>query len=242
MPHSTCHSDPQLGLDIHTYTLPVSPTPIPLPTPHISIVLDPFDYLPVIGSNVYVNGMMRGAAGTGGIVVHIPIGGLWTPPLTISTGPQIDDEIFMGSKTVIANGEPMSRIAEPVLDCNIFGMIPPFRVKKPDSPFGLSLPLGINLAVSNGVNVGGPSTINVAAIAMKLGLAGLKKVLRSNPAKALRKKLFPKMNCENSWICRVVFGDPVDIRDGSVVVEHQDFYLEGRIPLDWTRQIGRAHV
>ncbi|WP_160622994.1 RHS repeat-associated core domain-containing protein [Mixta intestinalis] len=33
----------------------------------------------------------------------------------------------------------------------------------------------------------------------------------------------------------LLFGDPVDVSDGSVVIEHQDFHLPGRLPLDWTR-------
>jgi hypothetical protein len=52
------------------------------------------------------------------------------------------------------------------------------------------------------VEVGGPSTINLVAMAMKAGLWGLKKLIRSGPVKALRKKILPNMNCENSWIRR----------------------------------------
>lgn len=235
--HSNCHTDPQLGVDIHNYLIPPSPSPVPIPTPHISVVLDPFDYIPIIGSTVKINGLIRGAAGTGGLAAHIPVGGSWIPQLTMCQGPQFDDEIFMGSKTVIADGEPMSRFSEPVLDCNAFGMLPPPRINNGDKPKprSLELPMAVNMALPNHVKVGGPSTINLWAIGMKVGLAGLKKIVRSKWAKALRQKLFPNMNCGNSWICRVVFGDPVDICDGSVVVEHPDFQVAGRLPLDWTR-------
>jgi hypothetical protein len=71
--------------------------------------------------------------------IHIPVGGSWIPAAEITAGPQITDEIFMGSKTVIADGEPMSRFSEPVLDCNIFGLVPPFRLKKATKPKPLSL-------------------------------------------------------------------------------------------------------
>ena len=58
------HGDPQLGIDIHFCTVPPSPSPVPLPTPHISIVFDPFDYVPFIGGTVTVCGMKRATAGT----------------------------------------------------------------------------------------------------------------------------------------------------------------------------------
>ncbi|MDQ8576713.1 hypothetical protein Q7718_25155, partial [Klebsiella aerogenes] len=63
--HSGAHFDPQLGLDIHTY-------PWPLPTPHIGIVFDVFDYLPLLGTTVHVNSIKRASAGTCGIAVKIP--------------------------------------------------------------------------------------------------------------------------------------------------------------------------
>lgn len=121
--HSGAHFDPQLGLDIHTY-------PWPLPTPHIGIVFDVFDYLPLLGTTVHVNSIKRASAGTGGIAVHIPVGGVWVPPLRAPGGPQMEDELFMGSKTVAVDGEPFSRIGMPVLSCNILGMVPPFRLKR----------------------------------------------------------------------------------------------------------------
>ncbi|WP_380180341.1 RHS repeat-associated core domain-containing protein [Kalamiella sp. sgz302252] len=237
MPHSNHHLDPQLGLDIHSYVIAPAVIPVILPTPRIAFVLDIFDYLPIIGSTTKINGLIRGAAGTGGIGYHIPVAASLMPLPRVCNGPQIGDEIFLGSKTVIADGEPMSRFSEPVLDCCIYGMVPPIREKsaEKEKPKSLELPLGINLAVPNGVKVGGPSTINRYAIAMKAGLPLLKKIIRSEFVKGLRKKIFPNMNCENSWLCRTIFGDPVDICDGSVVVEHQDFLLAGRLPLDWTR-------
>ena len=168
--HSGAHFDPQLGLDIHTY-------PWPLPTPHIGIVFDVFDYLPLIGTTVHINSIKRASAGTGGIAVHIPVGGVWVPPLRAPGGPQIEDELFMGSKTVSVDGEPFSRIGMPVLSCNIIGLVPPFRLKRATKPkpLSLTLPLTFNLAIPNNVVVGGPPTINLMALLMRAGLSGLGK-------------------------------------------------------------------
>jgi hypothetical protein len=106
------HGDPQLGIDIHLCVVPPSPSPVPLPTPHMSIVFDPFDYLPVFGATVTVCGMKRAVAGTNGQVVHIPPGFPFAPQL-----PDKDDELFMGSATVVADGDPFSFQNVPVLSC-----------------------------------------------------------------------------------------------------------------------------
>lgn len=243
--HSGAHFDPQLGLDIHTY-------PWPLPTPHIGIVFDVFDYLPLIGTTVHVNSIKRASAGTGGISVHIPVGGAWIPPLRAPGGPQIEDELFMGSKTVSVDGEPFSRIGMPVLSCNILGMIPPFRLKRATKPkpLSLTLPLTFNLAIPNNVVVGGPPTINLMALLMRAGLSGLGKGLRKfkktpqwrlfmRRFRKLRQKLFRDMS-PGFLKCRVLRAEPVDIRDGSVSLEQQDFVLPGRLPLVWIRTYSSA--
>jgi len=80
-----------------------APVPTPLPTPHMSVVFDPFDYIPIIGATITVCGMKRATAGTNGMTVHIPPGFPFAPKL-----PDSDDELFMGSSTVIADGDPFS--------------------------------------------------------------------------------------------------------------------------------------
>ncbi|KVJ80761.1 RHS repeat-associated core domain-containing protein [Klebsiella aerogenes] len=245
--HSGAHFDPQLGLDIHTY-------PWPLPTPHIGIVFDVFDYLPLLGTTVHVNSIKRASAGTGGIAVHIPVGGVWVPPLRAPGGPQMEDELFMGSKTVAVDGEPFSRIGMPVLSCNILGMVPPFRLKRlsKPKPLSLTLPLTFNLAIPNNVIVGGPPTINLMALLMRAGLSGLGKGLKKvkktpqwrlfmRRFKKLRQKLFRNMD-PGVLKCRVLRAEPVDIRDGSVSLEHEDFLLPGRLPLAWTRSYSSADL
>ena len=74
------HGDPQIGVDIHLCIVPPG-TPVPLPTPHMSVVFDPFDYIPIIGATITVSGMKRATAGTAGIVVHIPPGFPFAPKL-----------------------------------------------------------------------------------------------------------------------------------------------------------------
>ncbi|MNM35055.1 putative deoxyribonuclease RhsC [compost metagenome] len=235
------HLDPQLGIDIHMYSMP----PCPLPTPHIGVVLDPFDYIPFIGSTTSVNGVHRGTAGTGGLGLHIPLG-VWAPMLAAPMGPQFDgEEIFMGSRTVSVDGEPFSRLAMPVLDCNLVGMINPFRMKKPKKPLrAMSLPTALNVAIPSGVTVGGPPTISWTAMAFRAAFAGLGKLRKT--------KFFQgKMDAFKKWRqdkwghlppgtlkCNILRAEPVDIRDGSVVVSHQDFDIPGRLPLAWQRSYG----
>ncbi|MCP4991050.1 MAG: hypothetical protein GY928_34870, partial [Colwellia sp.] len=96
------HGDPQVGIDIHLCTVPLG-SPAPLPTPHTSIVFDPFDYVPIFGATVTVCGMKRATAGTSATAIHIPPGFPFAPKL-----PDKDDEIFMGSSTVVADGDPFS--------------------------------------------------------------------------------------------------------------------------------------
>jgi len=235
------HFDPQLGIDIHMYAVP----PCPLPTPHIGLVLDPFDYIPFIGSTIKVNGVHRGTAGTGGLDIHIPLG-VWGPPLAAPMGPQFDgEEIFMGSRTVSADGEPFSRLAMPVLDCNLAGMINPFRVKKPKKPLrAMSLPTGLNVAIPSSVTIGGPPTVSWTALAFRAAFAGLGKLRKSA---FFRKKMDAFANWRrgkwghlpSSFLkCKVLRAEPVDIRDGSVVVSHQDFDIPGRLSFAWQRSYG----
>ncbi|WP_230938687.1 DUF6531 domain-containing protein, partial [Xanthomonas translucens] len=235
------HFDPQLGIDIHMYGVP----PCPLPTPHIGIVLDPFDYLPFLGATVTVNGVKRATAGTGGLDIHIPLG-VWAPELALPMGPQFDgEEIFMGSKTVTADGDPFSRLAVPVLDCNLAGLIPPLRIKKLKKPLrSLLLPTGINVAIPTNVQVGGPLTVSWMTLGLHVGFAALGALRRSTLGaraakafKGLRQRVFKHMD-SGFLKCKVLRAEPVDIRDGSVSVQHEDFAIPGRLPLVWSRGYG----
>ncbi len=150
------HGDPQVGVDIHLCTVPPSPSPVPLPTPHTSVVFDPFDYVPILGATVTVCGMKRATAGTSATAIHIPPGFPFVPKL-----PDKDDEIFMGSSTVVADGDPFSFTSVPTLSCQIVGMISPPRLKKKGPPKAMLLPTTVNLAIPTNVFVGGPPTISL---------------------------------------------------------------------------------
>ena len=103
------HLDLVVGVDTHIVMVPTpaGPVPTPLPQPFVGIVFDEFDYIPGIGGTVYINGMMRAQAGTGGKATppHVPIGGpSYGPP-----PPTNEAEVFMGSQTVSVDGDAMSR-------------------------------------------------------------------------------------------------------------------------------------
>ncbi|WP_084162255.1 RHS repeat-associated core domain-containing protein [Methylocaldum szegediense] len=225
------HGDPQLGVDIHLCTTPV---PTPLPTPHISVVFDPFDYIPIIGATVTVCGMKRATAGTAGMVVHIPPGFPFAPKF-----PDTDDELFMGSSTVIADGDPFSYISLPVLGCQVAGMVSPFRLRKKGGPRIMVLPTTFNLAIPTTVFVGGPPTISMMGLAFKAGFAALGKLAKSGVFKRFRQKLFKNMK-PGFLKCTVLRAEPVNILNGEVSVEQQDFELPGRIPLRWVRSYGSS--
>jgi hypothetical protein len=223
------HGDPQIGVDVHLCTVPPSPSPVPLPTPHTSVVFDPFDYVPILGATVTVCGMKRATAGTSGTAIHIPPGFPFVPKL-----PDKDDEIFMGSSTVIADGEPFSFTSVPTLSCQIAGMPSPPRIKKKGPPKLMLLPTTVNLAIPTNVFVGGPPTISLMAMAFKFGFAALGRFARSGLFKRIRQRLFRGLK-PGFLKCAILRAEPVNILSGEVSVEQTDFTLPGRIPIQWNR-------
>ena len=221
------HGDPQIGVDIHLCVVPPSPSPVPLPTLHTSIVFDPMDYIPFIGATVTVCGMKRATAGTNGKAIHIPPGFPFAPKI-----PDTSDEIFMGSATVVADGNPFSFLAVPVLSCQVSGMPSPPRPNHEKKL--MLLPTVTNLAIPTNVFVGGPPTISLMGMAFKLGFAALGRFAKSGAFKWVRKKLFGWMK-SGFLKCVILRAEPVDIVTGEVSVEQQDFALPGRIPIDWVR-------
>ena len=183
-----------------------------------------------LGATVEVAGVRRANAGTGGVDFHILVGAPM-PVIKAPGGPQFDDELFMGSRIVLADGEPFSRISVPVLACNIVGLVPPFRKKKAVKPLRLSLmlPTTFNVAIPPQVFVGGPPTISWGAMVQR----GLFKALGRAYTRVAR-RVFKNMP-PGFLKCQVLRAEPVDIRDGSVSVTHEDFHIPGRLPLSWTR-------
>ncbi|OZG72961.1 hypothetical protein BTA51_13460 [Hahella sp. CCB-MM4] len=246
------HFDPVLGIDIHL-VIPPTGTPLPIPHPHIGIVFDVMDYLPIFGGTIKVNGVPRATAGTAGKPIpHIPMGGPFSMP------PGNEDEIFMGSTTVVADGAPFTFTALPVLSCQSVGMMAPIRAKKPKKSYGMVLPTTtvLPIPVGNPVMVGGPPTVDVMGMAMTAGMAGLgaafKKMRKMQKgSKRVKKvsdaihkkadKMMDKMGVPPSArhkvhksVCAVT-GHPVDVASGKVFTDWIDFELPGPIPLSWER-------
>ncbi|MBU6951368.1 DUF6531 domain-containing protein [Hahella sp. HN01] len=246
------HFDPILGIDIHLLALPPG-TPIPIPHPHIGIIFDVLDYLPIFGGTVKVNGVPRATAGTAGKPIpHIPMGGPFVMP------PGNEDEIFMGGATVVADGAPFSFTALPVLSCQSVGMLAPIRAKKPKKSYGMVLPTTTVLPIPIGapVMIGGPPTVDAMGVATTAGLAGLgaafkkmRKMQKSSKrvkkiSDAIHKKadkLMDKLGAPPSVRNRVhkgvcaVTGHPVDVASGKVFTDWIDFQLPGPFPLSWER-------
>jgi RHS repeat-associated protein len=255
------HFDPVIGIDIHIIQPPGPVPPVPIPHPFIGFLMDPADYVPIVGSTVQINGMHRAQAGTAGKCVppHIPIGGVFVPP-----PPGNECEMFMGSATVEIDGEAQSYMSLPVLSCQSIGMpsLPRMTPKKKTIPKCLMLPTSQVLPIPAGppVMIGGPPTISIMGMAMKAGMAGLGKLgkgLRKlqrgggKIGKAMRKlsktlrdkakSLMTKMgvppsiqNKVSRGICAVT-GHPVDIATGKVFTDAVDIELPGPLPLRFER-------
>lgn len=225
-----------MGVDIHIIIVPPG-VPTPIPHPHIGMVFDPMDFVPVAGATVQINNMPRAQAGSAGKAVppHIPIGGSFVKP------PGNESEVFMGSATVVADGSPMSRLGVPVLSCVDVGMPSPPRSKKKSSKPSLFLPVSVLMAIPAGrpVMVGGPPTIDMMAMAMKMGMGALgklaggakkaaKKAKNAKKLKAASKNKASKKACTST-------GHPVDVAMGKVFTDGIDIELPGSVPFKWER-------
>ncbi len=239
-----------MGVDIHIIQPPGPVPPIPIPHPFIGMVFDPIDFIPIVGATIIVNGIPRAQAGTAAkdIPPHIPLGGVFVKP------PANEGEMFMGSSTVLAEGEPFTFMSCQVLTCHDIGMIPPPRPKKKGGTKTMVLPTSIVLPIPAGptVLVGGPPTISMMAIGMKVGLAALGKLRKlqkgskgmkkasdkiHDAAKKAMNKLGVPPNIQkkiHKALCTVT-GHPVDVATGKVFTDKIDFELPGPIPFVWER-------
>lgn len=85
-----------LGMDIHINLVPGTP-PVPTPLPHVytGMILDPFDYIPIFGQTVMVNGIPAAQPMTECMFFpQFPIAGPFTKP------PEMKGEVVTGSYTV----------------------------------------------------------------------------------------------------------------------------------------------
>nr|WP_263576181.1 RHS repeat-associated core domain-containing protein [Burkholderia contaminans] len=184
------------------------------------------------GRPIFVNGMMRATAGTHAYHVpglHFPLGESFAPPPE-EVEPSNDGESFMGSKTVLANNDPMSYMALEALSCWSVGMEPPPHNSAHTDRTYPSMPSSVMLPIPAGrpVLVGGPPIVNMAAAAK-----GLFKAFRGSKwAKALADKLHLKPGFLK---CKVLDAEPVDSITGEVIVQQHDFTIAGRFPLIWDR-------
>ncbi|WP_154653960.1 hypothetical protein, partial [Hoylesella timonensis] len=71
------------------------------------MVIDPFDYIPFLGSNVNINGLKRGVSDTSGVLItfrHIPLVGAFIMMPIIGH----ESMNFFSSQTVFAEGTRLS--------------------------------------------------------------------------------------------------------------------------------------
>lgn len=155
LPTST-HLMPVIGLDLHLAT---SGNPF---HPYIGMVIDPFDYIPFLGSNVNINGLKRGVSDTSGVLItfqHIPLVGAFIMMPIIGH----ESMNFFSSQTVFAEGTRLSPKGYMVMTCNDVGI--PFsgalsKVGKKKFKFTPTLfaPTSFSIPIPTGapVMVGGP--------------------------------------------------------------------------------------
>ena len=248
------HFDPILGVDIHIIQPPGPVPPVPIPHPWVGFVMDPFDYAPILGSTVLINGVHRAQAGTEGknAPKHIPIGGVFVKP------PANECEMFMGSSTVCIDGDAQSYMGLPGLDCQCIGMPPIPRLKKKSPIPSLVLPTSVVLPIPVGppVLIGGAPTVSLMALGMRVGMAALGRGFRRlaqtgafqrfvrrasgaahDAASSVMRRLGVPPNIQNRVhrsVCSVT-GHPVDVATGKVFTESVDFGLPGPLPLKWER-------
>ena len=174
-----------IGVDIHIVQPPGPVPPVPIPHPFIGIVFDPMEFVPFIGASILVNGIPRAQAGTAvkSVPPHIPIGGMFIKP------PMSEGEIFMGSMTVNAEGEPLAYMGAPTLTCQDVGMISIPRPKRKSKTKAKSMMLPTSSLIcipKGGMSMAlGALMISMVAIGMKVGLAAFKKFRKIKKAKEI---------------------------------------------------------
>ncbi|MBR8253041.1 RHS repeat-associated core domain-containing protein [Burkholderia ambifaria] len=185
------------------------------------------------GRPIFVNGLMRATAGTHSYHVpglHFPLGESFAPPPEPDPIPSDDAESYMGSRTVLANNDPMSFMALPALSCWSIGLEPPGHNSAHTDRTYPSMPSSVMLPIPAGrpVMVGGPPVLNMAAAAK-----GLFKAFQGSK---WAKSLADKLNLKPGFLrCKVLHAEPVNAITGEVILQQHDFTVAGRLPLEWNR-------
>ncbi|AJX36156.1 RHS repeat-associated core domain-containing protein [Burkholderia oklahomensis] len=182
------------------------------------------------GRPIFVNGLMRATAGTHSFHVpglHFPLGETFAPPDPL---PSDDAESYMGSRTVLANNDPLSYMALSAMSCWAEGIEPPPHNGAHTTRTHVSMPSSVMLPIPAGrpVLVGGPPVMNMAAAA--------KGMFKAFQGSKWAKKLADKLHLKSGFLrCTVLKAEPVDVTTGEVVVQQNDFTVSGRLPLVWDR-------
>ncbi|NML41700.1 hypothetical protein HHL17_31230 [Chitinophaga sp. G-6-1-13] len=240
---SNKHFTPVIGLDLHIVIL--LGFPVPLPHPFIGLVIDPMDYIPVIGATTRINHVPRGKSDTNGMLIflfHIPMGG----PFLLAPMIGHDAVNFFGSKKVKVEGNLMSPSGHMLMTCNDIGLplsITPGKKFKPIPSLYLPTSYSIPLSFGKPVMVGGPYVPDWAGVLLNLimsfGFGALMKGIGKAGKKALTKfnhalKAKIGSNKLSRALCKKGF-EPVDLVQGIVIYDGTDFELPGPIPLKWER-------
>ncbi|WP_158512429.1 HYD1 signature containing ADP-ribosyltransferase family protein [Flavobacterium covae] len=237
------HFTPVLGVDIH-FTLMGNPF-----HPYIGIVIDPFDYIPHIGSSVHVNGIKRANSTTQGVIIplfHFSLfGGLFlkaTPPAPIRMGESMN---FFGSQNVYTENARFTPKGFFVMTCNDIGIplsLAPGKSWKSLVP-SLFMPLAGSLPISfgNPVNVGPPYVPDTKSmltnLAQSMGFGYLLKYGGKLVKKGISKlnNKFLKPGKLKDFLCKYGF-EPINLINGAVFYEGTDFEIPSPQPIKWERQ------
>lgn len=237
--------DPVMGVDVHMVFIPAPPAPpipTPLPHPFVGMLMDPGKMSPT-GAKVRINNMPAGIAGFNAKAVppHIPMGAGFVPP-----PPTNDGELFMGSATVLADGDVLGSMGGQVLTCQTVGIPPPPRKSKPMPLMGLYSPTSSVMSIPAGppVLVGGPPTITMMAPPVPKGGGGGKAKGKKKMGRLFRNKKAKIKKVKNeegssrneapTSACTTA-GHPVDVATGKVYTDFTDFEINGPIPLKFER-------
>ena len=252
--------DLSIGIDMHPTVTPPSPV---MPVPHVGKIYDLMadimagiaaaippatsgiagvacNVLKGMAPSVKVHNQWIAQAGIS--ILHLPAFVLHPAPLVSGMS---ESEMWMGSSTVLADGAPCSTLTHPSLSCNLVGIPTIPRKGKPKKVSkALMAPtsmLSTITSVGKPVLVGGPPTIDLFALTMKLGLKGIGKIWKKigdkfqNLINNLRKKGKNKLADILQPIKCKTFGEPVDAATGRVYHTNVDFELPGPIPIKWER-------
>ena len=243
--------DLSIGIDMHPTVTPPSPV---MPVPHVGKIYDLMadimagiaaaippatsgiagvacNVLKGMAPSVKVHNQWIAQAGIS--ILHLPAFVLHPAPLVSGMS---ESEMWMGSSTVLADGAPCSTLTHPSLSCNLVGIPTIPRKGKPKKVSkALMAPtsmLSTITSVGKPVLVGGPPTIDLFALTMKLGLKGIGKIWKKYYNKSRKTK---EENMETKFYKKdkvLIFKITEEIDDNSVqkIRRRADYEIERYMP------------